>query len=146
MKIGKEIKLTEFKNYNVIIGSVNNKEPQSIYLNISAWGDPQIDNKTSYSRIIRDINKKIKQSIYNHLSSNETYFDKSRTIVDLDIRESGIRFGKRSYINCEITLFLKSEVSISSGLLKPNIDSVLDIVINKNFEKNSSFKFFKKKK
>ena len=43
MKTGKELKLTNFKNYNVAFGCVNNKQPKAIYINISSWGDPQYD-------------------------------------------------------------------------------------------------------
>jgi hypothetical protein len=48
------------------------------------------------------------------IQANTPEFDLDKTIVDLDIRESGIRFGKRSFINCEVTLFLDTNMSVTS--------------------------------
>jgi len=146
MKKGKELKMDNFKNYNIVFGSVNNKHPKAIYINISAWCDPQTDSVISYTRVIRDINKKVKQILYNNFDLNPiTEFVKDRTIVDLDIRESGIRYGKRSFMNCEITLFLKNEISVSSDEIKPMLDEVTDLVIKSAFEHSRYFKFYKKK-
>lgn len=146
MKTGKELKINNFKNYNIVLGSVNNRHPKAVYLNISAWSEPQSDNETNYSRVIRDLNKKIKQSLFNLLDSDaDTEFLKERTIVDLDIRESGIRYGKRSFMNCELTLFLNSEIQINSEQMKPMLESLIKTVITETFEENKHFKFHKKK-
>lgn len=146
MKTGKELKMNNFKNYNIVFGSVNNRHPKAVYINISAWVEPLSEDEISYSRIIRDINKKIKQSTYNVFDRDEdTEFLKDRTIVDLDIRESGIRYGKRSFMNCELTLFLNSEIPVNSDRMKPMLDRVIDEVINDTFESSKSFRFYKKK-
>ncbi len=146
MKKGKELKIDNYKNYNIVFGSVNNKEPKAIYINISAWCDPQTDENVSYSRVIRDINKKVKQILYNEFDRNPiSEFVKDRTIVDLDIRESGIRYGKRSFMNCEVTLFLKNEILVSSEDAKPMLNEVIDLLIKSAFEHNRHFKFYKKK-
>lgn len=97
MKIGKEIKINKNKNYNIVFGSVNNKNPKAIYLSISAWAEPLQKDCENYSRVIKNIHKNLKQVIYNHLTNNENDFVKENTIVDLDMRESGIRYGKRSF-------------------------------------------------
>ncbi len=97
MKTGKEIKTNKFKNYNVTFGSVNNKNPKAIYINISSWAQPKEEDELSYTSSIRGLNKKIRQNLFNTLSEDsDSLFDKNRTIVDLDIRESGIRYGKSS--------------------------------------------------
>ena len=146
MKTGKEIKINNLKNYNVVFGSVNNKHSKAIYINISAWGEPQFDSEVNYNRVIKDINKSIKQSLFNLFNRDEnTDFLKDRTIVDLDIRESGIRYGKRSFMNCEITLFLNSEIPVNSEKMKPILDNILKTVVNSTFEDNKTFKFYKKK-
>lgn len=146
MKTGKEIKSNRFKNYNVVFGSVNNKNPKAIYINISAWVDPIEERGVNYNHILRSLNKKLKQTLFNHFMSEDTYlFDKDRTIVDLDIRESGIRYGKRSFMNCEITLFLNTEMPVTSEYMKENLDNISDIIIKTNFEANKSFNFYKKK-
>ena len=145
-KTGKEIKISKFNNYSVVIGSTNNKNSKANYINISAWAEPQFFEEVNYKRIIKDINKKIKQLLFNLLSTNDyDEFSQDKTIVDLDIRESGIRYGKRSFINCEITLFLKSEIQVNSDYMKLMLDKIIDDVINTTLETNKVFKFYKKK-
>lgn len=147
MKKGKELKVQNFKNYNVVYGSVNNKIPKALYINISAWAEPKNDGVTNYNRIIRDSDKKIRQIIYNSLDNNiTTPFLKDRTIIDFDIRESGIRYGKKSFVGCEITLYLKYEIPVNSDVLKPVVNDLIEEIIKLGFEENKHFKFYKRKK
>lgn len=147
MKKGKELKISKFKNYNTVYGSVNNKNSKAVYINISAWAEPQTDGDIYYNRVIRDINKKIKQTLYNKFDFDvTTEFIKDRTIVDLDIRESGVRYGKRSFTNCEITLFLKSERPVNSNAMKLMLDDIASMIIDVAFDKNRYFKFYRKKR
>ena len=147
MKTGKELKISNFKNYNIVFGSVNNKHPKAVYINISAWAEPNDENEINYTRVIRDINKKTKQVLFNIFDTDsQSEFLKDRTIVDLDIRESGIRYGKRSFMNCEMTLFLNTEIPVNSELMKDMLDDIVKSVISLVFEDNRSFKFYKKKK
>jgi hypothetical protein len=146
MKKGKELKVNSFKNYNVYYGSVNNKEPKALYINISAWAEPEEDDNINYSRVVRDLDKKIRQSIYQELEENYPIFLRERTIVDFDIRESGIKYGKRSFTNCEITLFMKYELPINSEDMKSILDDLIKVIIEDTLEKSKHFKFHKKKK
>jgi len=146
MKTGKELKMNKFKNYNVVFGSVNNKNPKAIYINISAWAEPLNREDVNYNRVIKDLHKKIKQVIYNHLyNKSETDFVKENTIVDLDIRESGIRFGKRSFMSCEITLYLHNEIPANSERMKMNLDDLTPVIIKTVFDDDKNFKFHRKK-
>lgn len=146
MKTGKEIKTNKFKNYNVVFGSVNNKNPKAIYINISSWAEPLEEENVNYNQVIRNLNKRIRQTLFNIFNDeSDCFFDGNRTIVDLDIRESGIRYGKRSFMSCEITLFLHTEMSITSDYVKEKLESVTDKLIKNNFENNKSFNFNKKK-
>jgi hypothetical protein len=70
---------------------------------------------------------------------------KDRTIVDLDIRESGIRYGKRSFMSCEVTLFLNSEMSITSEYMISKLESITNLIVKTNFENNKIFNFYNKK-
>ena len=144
MKIGKEIKINKHKNYKVRYGCVNNKKPKAIYITISAWGEPTDKDVVSYTRIIKDINKKIKQSLYKLLGSDSLFYA-NRNIIDLDIRESGIKYGKRSYINCEITLFLKEEIPVNSDVMGYASNDIITTIINDVFDKNKKFIFHKRK-
>jgi hypothetical protein len=146
MKTGKELKMNKFKNYNVVFRSVNNKNPKAIYINISAWAEPLSEDETNYTRVIRDMHKKIKQVMYNHFYSNPNNdFVKENTIVDLDIRESGIRYGKRSFMSCEITLYLHTEVAANSERMKNNLDEITPIIIKSVFDNDKTFNFHRKK-
>lgn len=146
MKTGKEVKINEFENHNVVYGSVNNKHPKAVYINISSWCEPTYSEDIDYNKVIREINKQLKQSLYKSFDSNKnTEFLKDRTIVDLDIRESGIKFGKRSFMNCELTLFLDTEIQVNSPMMKDMLNGVTSIIVNTIFEKNQYFKFYKKK-
>jgi hypothetical protein len=146
MKTGKEIKTNKFKNYNVVFGSVNNKNPKAIYINISSWAEPLEEENVNYNQVIRNLNKKIRQTLFNIFDNEQdSSFDGKRTIVDLDIRESGIRYGKRSFLSCEITLFLHTEISITSDYMKDKLESITDNLLKTNFENNKTFKFNKKK-
>ncbi len=146
MKTGKEIKTTKFKNYNVVFGSVNNKNPKAIYINISSWAEPLEEEDVNYNQVIRNLNKRIKQTLFNIFDKEQDcFFDGGRTIVDLDIRESGIRYGKRSFMSCEITLFLHNEMSVTSDYMKDKLESVTEELLKTNFESNKTFKFHKKK-
>ena len=92
------------------------------------------------------INKKLKQDLFNYFNLNETSgFLKNNTIVDLDIRESGIKFGKRSFMSCEITLFQKEEISIISDKIKKPLNEVTSMLIDKIFDLDENFKYHKKK-
>ncbi len=146
MKTGKELKIEKYKNYNIVFGSVNNKQSKAVYINISAWAEPQQSEFVSYNRTLKDINKKIKQSLFNYFSRDfNSDFNKDKTIVDLDVRESGIRYGKRSFMNCEVTLFLNSEIPVNNEEMKYNLDKIINLIIESVLNNCKIFKFHKKK-
>lgn len=146
MKRGKELKISDVsKNYTITFGTVDNKNPKSVYLNISCWGKPigDSDAEVNYNRVINNLGKLIKQFLYNNL--NPEYYNKDRTIVDLDMRESGIKYDKRSYMCTEITLFQENEYPINSDILYDYTHTVIKGVIDV-LDKNPNFKFYKTKK
>lgn len=147
MKTGKEIKTSAFKEYNVSFGSVDNKNAKSVYINISSWIKPkENDDSINYNRCIKNMNKRIRQTVYNLLDSIETYFLKEQTIVDLDIRESGIKYGKRSFMSCELTLYSNNEIPVNDDYMKDTLNQIYSSVIKNVFETNNTFDFYKKKK
>jgi hypothetical protein len=146
MKSGKQIKIETNKDYNITYGCVDNKNPKSVYINITAWAEPLSNEEENYNKIIKSIDKRVRQNVYNFLSQNNTTsFIKDKTIIDLDLRESGIKFGKRSFISCEITLFQENEISINSDTMKKDLNTISSLVINETFEKDKDFKYHKKK-
>ena len=147
MKKGKELKVENFKDYNIVYGSVNNKNPKAIYINISSWAEPKNNTDINYNRIIKDNDKSIRQIIFNFLNNNQfAPFHKERTIVDFDMRESGVKYGKKSFVNCEITLYLRYEIPVNSYMLKPIVDDLIENIVKIGFDDNDHFRFHKKKK
>jgi hypothetical protein len=146
MKKGKEIKMGKtYDNFKVNAGTVDSKNPTSVYINISAWGEPTQEDTEHYVSVISGLKKEIKNFIYNNLPLT---YNKHRSIVDLDIRESGIAYGKRSFMNCEITLFQipRNGNLLMSTELKKSMSEITDSLIKEVLEKYDYFEFHKNKK
>ena len=76
MKLGKELKLELVPNYKTKIGTVNNKESKSIYINLTAWGEiNDINENTNYDSVVSGLRKKIKQNINTNV--NKELFHKT---------------------------------------------------------------------
>lgn len=144
IKTGKQMKLDLFKNYKVSTGTVDNKNPKSMYITISAWGDPKLSADINYSEVIRKMNKEIKTKLFAKL--NQTLFDNNRTIVDLDMRDSGINYNKKSYMCCEITLFKLNSFKIQDNIIKEEVKKLVGEIIDGVFEQSDYFTFHKNKK
>jgi hypothetical protein len=144
LKTGKQMKLDLFKNYKIVTGTIDNKNPKSMYLTISAWGKPIVDGDINYSDVIRKMNKQIKTTLFDNLDG--TLFDINKTIVDLDMRNSGISFDKKSYMNCEITLFKFNSFKIQNKKIKDCIKEITGDIILKVFDNSPHFEFHKSKK
>ncbi len=143
MKTGKQFKLNLNKDFNTYYGSVDYKNPKSIYINISSWFSP-LKECENWDRAVSSL----KRNIQHHISSTDTdnLFLEKKQIIDLDIRTSGIRKDKRSYMNCEITLFLSREEPIKSNNIKNVVQSLLSNVITDSFKVSPYFNFYKTKK
>lgn len=145
IKKGKQIKLGKtYMSYKVISGTVDSKNPTSVYINISAWGEPTNDNFEHYTTVISSLNKEIRAYLFANLPLN---FNKQKTIVDLDMRKSGISFGKRSFMSCEITLYQNRIGKLLVGEdLKKIMGNITDKVINEVLDEHPHFRFHKNKK
>lgn len=121
--------------------TLDKDSPDAIFINISSWVTPVYNTDFNYNLIIRNLRKKIKQLLYNGLIEESFY--RSKPIVDLKLKESGIEYNKKSYMECEITLFQKSDHSLKE--LKGEIDDITDYLINNGFMKNPYFKYSSKK-
>ena len=142
---GKEIELEISDNYNVLIGTVDNKNPKSIYYKISCWGQPISDDDTiDYSRVVYRFAKNIKSYVYSEIDCE--VFDCDITILDFDMRVSGVKYGKKSFMNLEITLFLSQEVDFKDTILKDKLKRIAKEIYIENFKKNEYFDFTLSKK
>lgn len=145
MKLGKELKLDLLQNFKTKIGTVNNKESKSIYINLSAWGELNDHNEElNYDTIISALRKKIKQNL-NSIINKEFFYD-DRYIVDLDMRTSGFNPNKRSFMSCEITLYQKKYLPINQTNILESSKDVIFNVVNNCLHNNNHFTFYKSKK
>ena len=145
MKLGKEIKLELLNNYKTKIGTVNNKESKSLYINLTAWGQlKELDENLNYDYFLSNIRKKIKQKLNNSL--NEELFHSNKYIVDLDMRTSGLSLEKRSFMSCEITLYQKKFLPLNKPKIIDNTKTIIKEVIDECLENNSVSTFHKTKK
>ena len=143
MKRGKEISLEIKENYKVKLGTIDNKDPRTIYLNVSAWGEP-LTEEDNYDIVLNNLRKKVKQKLYTNIK-NSNYSD-DRYIVDLDMRSSGITKSKRSYMSCEITLFQKDRIPVNNPITISEGNRLVNNLIDDCFDCNNHFKFYKTKK
>lgn len=142
MKKGKSVKLNLFTPIKSMYGTVDSKNLKSIFINIQSWVTP-IKETENWNRVVGNLNRQIKHSVFNSNNSN-IFLDK--TIIDLDLRVSGISTGKKSFFNLEVNLFTNEEMDFKSEKLKLEIKKIIKSIYQNNIEKNNYFEFSKSKK
>ena len=55
---------------------------------------------------------------------------KERSIIDLDLRTSGLSYGKKSFLNLEVNLYTNQEIDFKSQEIRESVK-----IIIKNIEK-----------
>jgi hypothetical protein len=118
MKSGKYVKLSKKDNITLSYGSVNTKQLKSVYLRMQCWVQPKEEDK-NWDGVISLIRREVRLCAFHNI--NKQFF-KEHYIVDLDLRSSGILKDKRSFLSCEVTLFVKEQMDIKtqefSGLMQ----------------------------
>jgi len=142
MSRGKEILINEDEKFLIKLGTIDNKNPKSVFLTISSWTTPKKEEE-NYDRIVSNLRKKIKQKIYD--TQNDVIFDPKRTIVDLDLRSSGISLNKKSFMYCEITMFQNELLSLKSDVMIRYFKDISKKLIGDVFNEDSFFEYNKKK-
>lgn len=142
MKRGKEIKLNLPYEYNVISGAVDNKNPESIYIQISAWGKPKNKEEDNFDSIIKNKSKVVKRKLYEVLDYNQFL---PNAIVDFNMASSGVSYDKRSFMSVELTLFQKTPTPVNSEKLLPTHNKISEKIITDVFEQDEDFKFYRRK-
>tara|TARA_R100000322_G_scaffold116129_1_gene74592 strand:- start:278 stop:715 length:438 start_codon:yes stop_codon:yes gene_type:complete len=144
LKQGREIKIDISDLFKTSYGTVDVTKLKSIFLNVSSWVEP-INESSNWSVPVNRIKSKIKKSLHNQLVS--TPF-KDKAIIDLDLRTSGIRKGKRSFMRCEVTLFLdsKRKIDLRSLEMSHSINKITNNIIKESLLSSQTFKFYNSKK
>jgi hypothetical protein len=84
------------------------------------------------------LSREIKHSVYNSISP--TIF-KDNSIVDLDLRTSGISHGKKSFFNLEVNLFVNCETDFKSIEVKDSVKKIVKNIFKENIVDNQYFVF-----
>lgn len=141
MKSGKYITLGSYENVKIGYGTVDHKNLKTIYLKLNSWVEPE-DEIVNYDSIL----SKTKRSIKLRINSLDSDLFKKENIVDIDIRTKGIKMGKKSFMNLEITLFTKKMFDIRTSETKNHIQSILQNVIDCDLTDKNLFNFHVNKK
>lgn len=142
MKKGKSVKLNLYQPIKSLYGTVDSKNLKSIFINIQSWITPKKEME-NWNRVVGILSREIKHSI---LNANNSEIFLQKTIVDLDLRVSGISKGKKSFFNLEVNLFTNEQMEFKSEILKQEIKKIIQYIYKDNIEKNKYFCFSKTKK
>ena len=121
MKKGKSVKLILFNPIKSVYGTVDSNEFKSIYINIQSWVSPKFEYD-NWNRVVCNLSREIKHSVYNSITP--TIFQE-KSIVDLDLRTSGISHGKKSFFNLEVNLYVNQNFDFKSQEIKDSIRKII---------------------
>jgi len=85
-----------------------------------------------------NLNREIKHSVFNSI---DTSLFKEHSIVDMDLRTSGISHGKKSFFNLEVNLYTNQEFDFKSIELKESVKKIVRSIIRDNVIENKYFDF-----
>lgn len=142
MKKGKSVKLNLSNSFKSVYGTVDSKNLKSIYINIQAWVSPK-EELENWNRIVCNFSREVKHTVFDSI---DTSIFTPKSIVDLDLRTSGIFYGKKSFLNLEINLFTEKELDFKSNELKNSIRKIVKSINDYNFNPNKYFDFTLTKK
>lgn len=142
MKKGKSVRLNLFNSIKTSYGTVDSKNLKSIYINIQSWVTPKEDTE-NWNRVVCNLSREIKHSVF---ESIDRKFFNEKSIVDLDLRTSGISHGKKSFFNLEINLYTITDIDFKSQTIKDSIKSVVKTLYKNNIKENKYFTFSLSKK
>jgi hypothetical protein len=137
MKKGKSVKLNLFSPIKSVYGTVDSKNLKSLYINIQSWVSPKFDHD-NWNRVVCNLNREIKHSVFNSIDTN---LFKETSIVDLDLRTSGISHGKKSFFNLEVNLYTNQEFDFKSSELKESVKKIVRSIVRDNVIENKYFDF-----
>lgn len=143
MKKGKTSNITGFKTAKIIYGTVDSVELKSLYLNIQTWVEPIVDCD-NWTRTVLNLSRAIKHSVYDSL--DKKIFD-TKYIVDLDLRSSGLKYGKKSFMNLEINFYIiQPNLDFKDSEIKKSLIEITSQIFTDNFNNNEFFNFYLTKK
>jgi len=137
MKKGKSVKLNLYNPIKSVYGTVDSKNLKSLYINIQSWVTPKFEHD-NWNRVVCNLSRDIKHSVFN--SINHELF-KEQSIVDLDLRTSGISHGKKSFLNLEVNLYTNNEIDFKSPEIEDSVKKIIKNIFKENVIQNKYFEF-----
>ena len=137
MKKGKSVKLNLYNPIKSVYGTVDSKNLKSLYINIQSWVTPKFEHD-NWNRVVCNLSRDIKHSVYNSIN---TELFKEQSIVDLDLRTSGISHGKKSFLNLEVNLYTNQEMDFKSTEIKNSVKQIIKNIFKENVIQNKYFEF-----
>jgi hypothetical protein len=141
MKKGKTSQLKLFSDAKCYYGTVDAKNLKTIYIVLQSWVEP-IKEFENWDRATGIMERNIKHIL---LEVVDPLIFEKHNIVDLDLRSSGIQKGKRSFMNLEITLYLKNHMDFKSPILRDRIKNIISSVYTDCLKGVNYFKVHKSK-
>lgn len=141
MKKGKTSQLKLFSDAKCYYGTVDAKNLKTVYIVLQSWVEP-IKEFENWNRATGTMERNIKHVLLEVV--DPLIFEKFN-IVDLDLRSSGIQKGKRSFMNLEITLYLKNHMDFKSPILKDRLKGIITAVYTDTLKGMKYFKVHKSK-
>ena len=132
MKKGKSVKLNLYNPIKSVYGTVDSKNLKSVYINIQSWVTPK-EEYDNWNRVVSNLSREIKHSVYNSINTN---LFQNKSIVDLDLRTSGISHGKKSFFNLEINLYTTNELDFKSIEIKDSVKNIVQSIYDNNITTN----------
>jgi hypothetical protein len=120
-----------------VYGTVDSKNLKSLYINIQSWVTPKFEHD-NWNRVVCNLSRDIKHSVYNSIN---TELFKEQSIVDLDLRTSGISHGKKSFLNLEVNLYTTQEMDFKSPEIKNSVKQIIKNIFKENVIQNKYFEF-----
>ena len=142
MKKGKSVKMNLSNSFKTVYGTVDSKILKSLYINIQSWVKPKADLE-NWNRVVCNLSREIKHTVFETIDTS--LFNKN-SIVDLDLRTSGISYGKKSFFNLEINLFLENQIDFKSSELKESVKHMVKNISSNSISRNEYFDFSLTKK
>ena len=142
MKKGKNVKMNLSNSFKSSYGTVDSKNLKSLYINIQSWVSPKQDLE-NWNRVVGNLSRELKHTVLDSINTN--LFSKN-SIVDLDLRTSGIFSGKKSFFNLEINLYLDKELDFKSNEIKDSVKRIVRSIQKTNILDNQYFDFSLTKK
>jgi len=136
MKTGKFISLGEYKKIKMGYGTVDYRNLKTVYLKFNSWLQPK-DEDEDFDKVLSHSKRKIKDIIYR--LKNEKF--RESCIVDLDVRTKGLKLNKRSFMNLEITLYVKDYFDIKNKIVKNDLKNLMKDIVDDTLDNNYLYNF-----